>query len=70
VTADAETRRARDPKGHYAKASKGQVAQFTGVSAPYEAPLQAELTIDTAALSVEAAVEQVLAALRTRGLIR
>jgi len=43
---------ARDPKGLYAKARAGQIAGFTGVSAPYEAPLAPALTLDTAALSL------------------
>ena len=37
----------RDPKGLYAKARTGEIAQFTGISAPYEAPAAAELTLDT-----------------------
>jgi len=40
---------ARDPKGLYVKARKGEIAHFTGISSPYEAPLSAELTIDTTA---------------------
>ena len=38
----------RDPKGLYAKARAGEIASFTGVSAPYEAPADPELKIDTA----------------------
>lgn len=38
---------ARDPKGLYVKARKGEIAHFTGISSPYEAPISAELTIDT-----------------------
>ena len=38
---------ARDPKGLYAKARTGEIANFTGISSPYEQPLAAELTIDT-----------------------
>ncbi|NMH65398.1 adenylyl-sulfate kinase [Shewanella salipaludis] len=38
---------ARDPKGLYLKARSGEIKDFTGISAPYEAPLAAELTIDT-----------------------
>ena len=38
---------ARDPKGLYARARAGQIPQFTGVSAPYEAPLAPALTLDT-----------------------
>ena len=41
----------RDPKGLYAKAVAGEIASFTGVSAPYEAPLDADITIDTATLT-------------------
>ena len=50
---------ARDVKGLYAKARAGQVTQFTGVSAPYEAPLAAALTIDTQALALEESVERI-----------
>jgi bifunctional enzyme CysN/CysC len=39
----------RDPKGLYVKARKGEIAEFTGVSAPYEPPLSPELRVDTAA---------------------
>lgn len=37
----------RDPKGLYQRARQGQLLQFTGISAPYEAPLQADITVDT-----------------------
>jgi bifunctional enzyme CysN/CysC len=70
VKADLETLRSRDPKGLYAKATEGRLDQFTGVSAPYEAPSSAELTIDTSAMSVDAAVETVLAYLRQSGWMR
>jgi bifunctional enzyme CysN/CysC len=43
----------RDPKGLYVKARKGEIAEFTGVSAPYEPPLSPELRVDTAAHSPE-----------------
>ena len=42
---------ARDVKGLYAKALRGEIADFTGVSAPYEPPLHAELTLDAAVVS-------------------
>lgn len=51
----------RDVKGLYARARRGEIKAFTGISDPYEAPLCPELTLDTTALSVEEAVEQVLA---------
>ncbi|MCH7863635.1 MAG: adenylyl-sulfate kinase [Proteobacteria bacterium] len=43
----------RDPKGLYAKARLGEIADFTGVTAPYEAPETPELLIDTGAMRVE-----------------
>jgi bifunctional enzyme CysN/CysC len=50
VAADLATCEARDPKGMYRKARAGEIAGFTGVSAPYEAPVSAELVIDTGRL--------------------
>lgn len=50
----------RDPKGLYRKARAGAVAEFTGVSSPYEAPEAPELVIDTGSSSVARAVEQLL----------
>jgi len=50
----------RDPKGLYAKARDGRIRQFTGVSDPYEPPDNAEITLDTGALSVDACLERLL----------
>ncbi len=50
----------RDPKGLYAKARQGKIADFTGISAPYEAPAHAELVIDTEALSIEQSVAEIV----------
>lgn len=47
VSADLATCEARDPKGLYKRARKGEIANFTGISAPYEVPMKADLTIDT-----------------------
>jgi len=47
----------RDPHGLYRKARAGEISEFTGVSAPYEAPEQADLELDTSKLSVEESVE-------------
>ncbi len=47
----------RDPKGLYARARRGEIADFTGISAPYEEPENAELTIDTGKLSVAQSLE-------------
>ena len=43
----------RDPKGLYKKARQGKIIEFTGVTAPYEAPESPEVTIDTGAITVE-----------------
>lgn len=57
---------ARDVKGLYAKARAGELAQFTGVSAPYEAPLAAALTLDTQLLALEVSVERICRHLQQR----
>ena len=60
----------RDPKGLYKKARAGQIPEFTGISAPYEEPIQAEVVVDTGENSLEESAELVLAALRKRGIIK
>ena len=50
----------RDPKGLYARARRGEIPEFTGVSAPYEAPDKPELAIDTAPLSIEDCVRKLV----------
>lgn len=56
----------RDPKGLYKKARAGQIPNFTGVSAPYEAPQKPELTLDTEHESVQQCVAKVIATLDQR----
>jgi adenylylsulfate kinase len=50
----------RDVKGLYTKAKNGEIAQFTGISAPYEKPIKPNIIIDTVNNSVEACVNEVL----------
>ena len=50
----------RDVKGLYAKARKGEIKNFTGISAPFEAPLHPALSLDTSRLSLEESVNQLL----------
>jgi adenylylsulfate kinase len=57
----------RDPKGLYVKARAGKIPEFTGISAPYEAPESAELVVRTDQLSLEQSVEQVLQYLEANG---
>lgn len=47
----------RDPKGLYKKARAGEIKDFTGIDAPFEAPQNAELTIDTSAQTIEQSVD-------------
>ncbi len=61
LKADVETCEKRDPKGLYKKARAGEISDFTGVSAPYEAPEEAELVIDTAGQTVEESLAELLA---------
>ena len=51
----------RDPKGMYAAARRGAIANFTGVSAPYEAPEKPDLAIDTSITDLAAAVDRLIA---------
>src|SRR5574338_463929 len=51
----------RDVKGLYKKARAGEIKEFTGISAPYEAPANPELTIDTNGEPVEKSVERLVA---------
>ncbi|WP_372628216.1 adenylyl-sulfate kinase [Arsukibacterium sp.] len=54
----------RDPKGLYKKARAGEIAHFTGISSPYEAPASPDIHLKTAELSIEQAARQVLAFLQ------
>jgi sulfate adenylyltransferase len=57
----------RDPKGLYARARAGQLAMFTGVSDPYEVPLDADVVVDTTHTSVEDAAVRLIHWLADRG---
>jgi adenylylsulfate kinase len=60
---------ARDVKGLYRRARAGEVREFTGISAPYDAPEHAEIVLDTDRLSVEQCVERVVEFLKSRGIL-
>jgi adenylylsulfate kinase len=60
----------RDVKGLYKKARTGEVKDFTGISSPYEDPVSPELVVDTATLSLDQAVVQVLSLLEVRGILQ
>jgi bifunctional enzyme CysN/CysC len=57
---------ARDPKGLYRKARRGEIKNFTGIDSPYEAPEAPEIRVDTAALDPEDAAQEILAELARR----
>jgi len=61
-----EVCKSRDVKGFYEKARRGEIPEYTGVSSPYEEPLQPDLTLDTHILSLEDCVAQVVNLLRRR----
>jgi adenylylsulfate kinase len=67
VNASVDTCESRDVKGLYRKARAGEIKEFTGISAPYEAPLTPELAIDTNGEPVEKSVEQLVTFLTAKG---
>lgn len=60
----------RDPKGLYKKARAGEIPEFTGISAPYEAPDQPEMVLKTGQESLEESTRRVLDLLTQRGIIQ
>ncbi len=59
----------RDPKGHYKKARAGEIKEFTGVSAPYEPPLNAEIVVHTHRETEAESLGKILSYLKERGYI-
>jgi bifunctional enzyme CysN/CysC len=70
VDAPLEVAEARDPKGLYRKARAGEIKNFTGISSPYEPPLQPDIRLDAASADPETLADQVLAFLRRGGYLR
>ena len=60
----------RDPKGLFKKARAGQIKEFTGISAPYEAPDNPEIRIDTSSLTIRECASEVILYLESQGIIR
>ncbi len=67
VQASVETCESRDPKGLYKKARAGEISDFTGISAPYEAPEKPEIVLDSDSKGVEELAREVIAYLKTNG---
>ena len=68
--ASLEVCESRDPKGLYRRARAGEIGDFTGISSPYEPPVNPELSCDTGAQDVAHNAERVLRLLRERGVIQ
>ena len=60
----------RDIKGLYRRAKAGEITEFTGISSPYEQPLNPELAIDTSRLQLDECVNQIMVLLKKQGIIR
>ncbi len=67
VDAPLQVCEARDVKGLYARARRGEIAHFTGVSGVFDTPLAPDVVIDTARMSVDQSVERLLAELMLSG---
>jgi len=67
VDASVETCEGRDVKGLYRRARAGEIPEFTGISAPYEAPLYPELVLDTNRQTVDESVGAILRHLEDKG---
>ena len=66
VDADLETCEKRDVKGLYAKARKGEIKDFTGISTPFEKPINSDLVLDTNNLTVSQSVEKIITAIKNK----
>jgi bifunctional enzyme CysN/CysC len=69
VKCDLEVAKRRDPKGLYARAMRGEIPEFTGVSSPYEEPRQAELVVETDVQSAEEIVDRIWEYLLRQGIV-
>ncbi|MEJ2547589.1 MAG: adenylyl-sulfate kinase [Gemmatimonadota bacterium] len=67
VEAPLEVCEERDPKGLYKKARAGEIPEFTGISAPYEAPLKPEIVVNTSTDDVATCVDRIIDVLAERG---
>ncbi|AHF08072.1 adenylyl-sulfate kinase [Desulfitobacterium metallireducens] len=59
----------RDAKGLYAKARRGEISQFTGVSAPYEVPENPDIVVSTEEMNIEQCVEEIMTELKNRKVV-
>ena len=69
VQASLDTCESRDPKGLYKKARAGEIKDFTGISAPYEAPVNPEIVLDSDNKGIEELAGEVIAYLKGKGVL-
>jgi bifunctional enzyme CysN/CysC len=69
VDVDVDVAKERDPKGLYEKALRGEIKNFTGVSAPYEAPESPDLTLETTTHDIDACADRILDMLIDAGVV-
>jgi adenylylsulfate kinase len=69
VATDLSVCEERDPKGLYKKARAGEIPSFTGISDPYEAPINPELVIDTAGKTIDQSSQELVDYLASRGFL-
>ena len=69
VKCDIDECKKRDPKGLYKKALAGEIANFTGIDAPYEAPVNPEITVETDSQDVQSVVAQIISELIKNNII-
>ena len=69
MKASVETCEGRDPKGFYKKAKAGEIKEFTGVSAPYEEPLQPEIVLESDRMTIDEEVAEIMGYLLARRII-
>ena len=69
VEAPLEVVEERDTKGLYKKARSGEIKNFTGISDPYEAPENAEVTVHTGSESIEESAGRIISYLEEQGLL-
>ncbi|OUC08652.1 adenylylsulfate kinase, partial [Litorilinea aerophila] len=69
VKCDLEVCKRRDPKGLYARALRGEIPEFTGVSSPYEEPESPEIVVETDVQSVDDIVNYIVEELTRRGIL-
>jgi len=67
VDASIETCESRDPKGLYKKVRQGEIKEFTGIDAPYEAPVDPAVTVDTNKQNIEESVRTIMTYLKRKG---